>query len=752
MSIKREIEVTRKGLPRPIDVTYGTNILQIELIVTDFGLPEGATAEVYAMGRSNKPVKQSCEITGNKIIFTPEIGLFEEGKNILQLAATHDGKNLFSFYIPVNCQKTMFFENMQDLENDPTFVGMVMKMKQEVGQLSDELVPLHNMNGCIVCNGEEITLKVGEDVETGQTLRFQYKLIDGYTINCTSPESFYIPSFVTGVNVDGYGEDSITIEEGMTTYTFTGCYFVAIRPCSDTGATEEQLAQIEQNKNDISELSQEINNYHRIELASVNKYEVATEHGLITYTDGKFNVSENFRSTRFLPIKPNQQYIIGVASSSDPTLVSFTVSAVVFYDSNKDYISGLSNVNSFTTPENAMYYRCSIYYSGTEANIVQINRCQIEEGNTLTSLRYYKEETGYIAEQYAENIFEISNVELNIQNGYIGADGIFRENASYECVLLEVDEKEVYFINSYSNGASNMAIAYVYDENMKVIPYGTKITVSQENINERFVIPVGAKYMAVTSYKRNNISYLLLRKANLIGSRNLPLKNKNFIALGDSIVAQNISWRDTFIEKTGAKQIMCTAVAGAHLCDYNDTVLNGTDFTEHGNTVCNQVQAILNNPPTENIDFFMVCAGTNDTGFSVEQLKAKDVSQFYSANQPIDIDTVNRTVIDGAMRWIAEKLWSIQPNATIFFATPIQAYQGIRTTWYLHYFSEYMKTVGDYLATPIIPAFSESGIYSAFENNNANGKYLIDGLHPNSDGKVKLGTYYANVVGKYFTY
>ena len=512
---------------------------------------------------------------------------------------------------------------------------------------------------------------------------------------------------------------------------------------------EDSVNEISEN---ISKLSSEIANYHRVEPASVNKYDIATEHGLVTYTDGKFNASENFRSTRFLPIKPNQQYIIGVSSSLDPSLVSFTVSAIVFYDSNKDYISGLSNANSFTTPENAMYYRCSIYYSGAEANIVQINRCQIEEGNKLTQWREYKEETGYIAEQYAENIFEISNVELNIQNGYIGTDGIFYENASYECVLLEVDEKEVYFINSYSNGASNMAIAYVYDENMKRIPYGTNITVSQENINERIVIPDGAKYMAITSYKRNNMSYLSLRKVNIIGSKNLPLKNKNFIALGDSIVAQNPSWRDTFIEKTGAKQILCTAVAGARLCDYNDTVLNGTDFTGHGNTVCNQVQAILNSPPTENIDFFMICAGTNDTGFTVEQLKAKDVSQFYSANLPIDIDTVDRTVIDGAMRWIAEKLWSIQPNATIFFATPIQAHQGIRTTWYLHYFSEYMKTVGAYLGTPIIPAFSESGIYSAFENNNANGKYLVDGLHPNPDGKVKLGNYYANAVGKYFLY
>ena len=538
--------------------------------------------------------------------------------------------------------------------------------------------------------------------------------------------------------------DIITVEEKIEELE----NYIASIPEDYTALTEE----VSQLSGEIEKQGEVLSNYYGVIPASVNKYEVATEHGLMGYADGKFNPSEVFRSTRFLPIKPNQQYVIGTASSASAVLVSMSVSAIVFYDANKSYISGLQNVSSFTTPENAVYYRCSIYYSGTEANIVQINRCQIEEGNTLTSFEEYKEESGYIYEPYAENIFEFLPVKEAIRNGYVADNGLFFENDSYESVLIEVTEKEVYFINSYSNGASNMPIAYAYDETMKRLPYGEKINVSRPNIDVRYEVPKGARYIAVNSYKNNGISCLSVKKAHVIGSSNLPLKNKSFIALGDSIVAQNVSWRDTFIAKTGAKQVLCTAVAGAHLCDYSDTVLNGTDFAEHGNTVCNQVQAILNNPPTENIDFFMICAGTNDTGFSAEQLKTKDVSQFYSANQPIDIDTVDRTVIDGAMRWIAEKLWSIQPDAIIFFATPIQAYQGIRTSWYLKLFSEYMETVGAYLATPIIPAFSESGIYSAFENNNANGKYLIDGLHPNPDGKVKLGNYYANAVAKYFTY
>ena len=226
MSIRREIEVTRKGLPRPIDVTFGTNMLPLEFVITDFELPEGTKVEAYAIGVSKKLVKQSCEVSGNVISFTPEIGLFEEGKNILQLAASCDGKDLFSFYIPVICQKTMFYEGAQNLEEDPTFLGMVMQMKQDVGELSEETLPLLRLNGCIVCNGEEITLAVGTDVEVGQVIAFKYKKSKGYSVSARglSMQDIIKPS----VAEDGYREDTFEIKEGFETVKFTGAYFVVV--------------------------------------------------------------------------------------------------------------------------------------------------------------------------------------------------------------------------------------------------------------------------------------------------------------------------------------------------------------------------------------------------------------------------------------------------------------------------------------------------------------------------------------------
>lgn len=231
MSIRREIEVTRKGLPRPIDVTFGTNMLPLEFVITDFELPKGAKLEAYAIGVSKNLVKQSCELSGNVISFTPEIGLFEEGKNVLQLAASCDGKDLFSFYIPVICQKTMFYEGAQDLEEDPTFLGMVMQMKQDVGELSEETLPLLRLNGCIVCNGEEITLTVGTDVEVGQVILFKYKKSKGYSVSARGTSIY--DTVKQPVAEDGYGEGTFTVAEGYTTCKFTGAYFVVVRDLSE---------------------------------------------------------------------------------------------------------------------------------------------------------------------------------------------------------------------------------------------------------------------------------------------------------------------------------------------------------------------------------------------------------------------------------------------------------------------------------------------------------------------------------------
>ena len=214
MAIRREIEVTRKGLPRPIDVTFGTNIIPFEFVITDFELPDGATVEAYAIGVSKKLVKQSCEVSGNVISFTPEIGLFEEGKNMLQLAANHDGKDLFSFYIPVICQKTMFYEGAQNLEEDPTFLGMVMQMKQDVSQLSKQIGDHSKDTSVHVTNKEKETWNNKSNFSGSYNDLKDKPTIPTVPTSLKNPYKLTISLGDSSYTYDGSEAVSIAIEDG----------------------------------------------------------------------------------------------------------------------------------------------------------------------------------------------------------------------------------------------------------------------------------------------------------------------------------------------------------------------------------------------------------------------------------------------------------------------------------------------------------------------------------------------------------
>lgn len=133
MSIIREIEVTRKGLDTIIDVTYGTELLPIELKITDYQIPSGATAVAYEGKSSKDPKKLLCNIKNNTIIFTPVAGFFEVGKNDLQVRVVYDNKSLFSFKCKVNCHESYRDDDAKEVESQPTLVEQILSKMNNGG-------------------------------------------------------------------------------------------------------------------------------------------------------------------------------------------------------------------------------------------------------------------------------------------------------------------------------------------------------------------------------------------------------------------------------------------------------------------------------------------------------------------------------------------------------------------------------------------------------------------------------------------
>lgn len=393
----------------------------------------------------------------------------------------------------------------------------------------------------------------------------------------------------------------------------------------------------------------------------------------------------------------------------------------------------------------------------------------IPHGCTFFILQGANDDTFGVKKQYSlinqiiEDNYTPYQIEIEKMVGYYSdIGGVATYNSSspnFVSTVIDVDYKETYFISLFETGASLMPIYYLCDDDFKIIGKGTVYNVDTQITDYEVTIPKNVSKLVLTGSALNGrtievkkyMSYgqaLGMKKAK-------PLANLKYIAFGDSITAEAFRWRTEFIEKTSATEISCYAVGGAHICDYDDTVLDGNPTgSTSANTVCNQVYQMLLNPPTETPDFVIISAGTNDNVTPKETLDDRtlpnfqnDVGEYRSGKTFVDIDSVDRTAWDGAMRWQAEKIWSVYPNAKIIFVAPIQSADfNTRPVWSILSKGKLMEYISNNMGCVTLQAGAESGIWARFETDGAEGKYLADGLHPNVEGGKVLGRYIASKI------
>lgn len=139
MSIKRDMCVTRKGLDACIDVTYGTDLIPIELRVVDFTVPQNAVVVAYAASQDSKPRKIICDISDNIISFEPTPGFFEVGVNIMQIRVTASEKELFSYSFRVMCHDNIASDDAEEVEDNPSLVEQLMsELNETKKEIADE--------------------------------------------------------------------------------------------------------------------------------------------------------------------------------------------------------------------------------------------------------------------------------------------------------------------------------------------------------------------------------------------------------------------------------------------------------------------------------------------------------------------------------------------------------------------------------------------------------------------------------------
>ena len=78
------------------------------------------------------------------------------------------------------------------------------------------------------------------------------------------------------------------------------------------------------------------------------------------------------------------------------------------------------------------------------------------------------------------------------------------------------------------------------------------------------------------------------------------------------------------------------------------------------------------------------------------------------------------------------------PNSVIFFCSPIQASAYIRDYRNIRDKGKYMDAICQVISDVNFIDTERCGISELFELNGANGRDLIDGLHPNVNGAKRL--------------
>jgi len=237
-------------------------------------------------------------------------------------------------------------------------------------------------------------------------------------------------------------------------------------------------------------------------------------------------------------------------------------------------------------------------------------------------------------------------------------------------------------------------------------------------------------------------------------------KNKRILFMGDSITARK-EWVNFFNKVMEPSFSLNIAVSSATWKDNSKTVYDGNPLfngpdNNMNNVIGNQVEKIKRNfgknPDYNNFDIIIVAAGTNDWGIDEIEDYQKDIeNQFFTEDKKLlPLENVNTHTMAGAMRYTYESIRYYYPYADIFYCSPIQACEQRRTYLDITQKREYIKLFCERVSDVHFLDTFLCGICGAYEKDEENGKDLVDGLHPNITGAVKISKYNYREIKKYY--
>lgn len=139
-------------------------------------------------------------------------------------------------------------------------------------------------------------------------------------------------------------------------------------------------------------------------------------------------------------------------------------------------------------------------------------------------------------------------------------------------------------------------------------------------------------------------------------------------------------------------------------------------------------------------DLFAFAMGTNDSADNFGDFAKAMSGKSHENNSSVDLFTTA-----GAMRWCIQTIAENFPDCRIFVLTPLQTAMVQHNVKNVKLIS-LMRAICAAMSVQMIDCYSNSGICEKFENEQAEGRYLIDGLHPKDNGRLLQGAYVAKEI------
>ena len=222
------------------------------------------------------------------------------------------------------------------------------------------------------------------------------------------------------------------------------------------------------------------------------------------------------------------------------------------------------------------------------------------------------------------------------------------------------------------------------------------------------------------------------------------LGDKTIVIMGDSITMQNTidgngnltkantNWPDYAMPLLGDPTVYNLAQDGSPYHDFNGSGTYQT-FTKQYNLMVSKGW---------NPDIIILAFGTNDYQYT-------HTDDYATAMNIYSLSGLDKTNNYQCIRWAYWTLTQNYPNALIIVGTPVaRADIGL-----FNWVREAIIQMGQTYELNIVDCMTECGIIRQYENGpgGAEGRYLADGLHPNTKGKKLLGRYWAYKIAQLFS-